>query len=139
MKKAVVAGFLRKFMKIAMERGIDIIPRRKNMEDLAKLGLTRRNCFQEILSLSPTDYIGGPKPDKDKPGQVWEFGKTITGMEIYIKLKIAGRGQFQIAKCLSFHLAEHVLCFPLKRTRKEVSGNEENLPKLRKRKRSRSH
>jgi hypothetical protein len=84
--------------------------------------LTRRNCFQEILSLSPTDYIGGPKPDKNRPGQVWEFGKIITGMEIYIGLKIARTDKVQIAKCLSFHLAEHALRFPLKQDRKGGEG-----------------
>lgn len=70
------------------------------------------------MNLSPSDYIGGPKPDKDRPGQVWEFGKIITGMEIYIKLKTARVGKVQIAKCLSFHLAEYALRFPLKQDQK---------------------
>lgn len=48
LKEDVVAGFLRKFKKIATERGIDIVPRRKNMEDLTSLGLTKKTAFRKF-------------------------------------------------------------------------------------------
>lgn len=112
-KKEGIRRFLREFKEIATgRRGIDIVDRRKNMQALAKLGLTKKNCREEILNLSVEDYCDGPKPDKDRPGEVWEFGKLIEGKELYIKLKIAQVKDVKLAKCLSFHVAEWPLCFP---------------------------
>jgi len=114
-KREHVANFLKDFKKIATEgRGIDFVPRSKNLDSLLMLGLTRKNAKEEILSLSVTDYCGGPEPDKDRPGEIWEFGKLIESKEVYIKLKIAQVGNEKIAKCLSFHIAEFALCFPLR-------------------------
>ena len=109
-----IAQFLKAFKKIAMERGVDFIPRREFMATLAVLGLTRANCREELLSLSVEDYCQGPGEDRDRPGQVWIFGRNIEGEDIYIKLKLAQVGEETIAKCLSFHPAEFPLCFPLK-------------------------
>ena len=114
-KRESAGKFLKEFKRIATEgRGIDIVPRRKNQNSLAKLELNKRNCRDEILNLSVTDYCDGPKPDKDKPGEIWEFGKKISGEEVYIKLKIAQVANERIAKCISFHVAEFPLCFPYK-------------------------
>ena len=119
-KEALVRNFLKEFKKIATEgRGIDIVSRRKNIDSLVKLRLTKRNCKNEILSLSVSDYCDGPKPDKDRPGEIWEFGKSILGNDVYIKLKIAQAGKEKIAKCLSFHMAEFPLCFPFNKTSRE--------------------
>jgi hypothetical protein len=101
-KKIVTAG-----------RGLDIIPRPANIACLAELGLTRKNQREEILALTVSDYCEGPEPDKDRPGEVWVFGKRISRKEVYIKLKIARVGKEKMAKCLSFHPAKHRLCFPL--------------------------
>ena len=115
-KRAFVAMFLKEFKKIATEgRGIDFIPRDKNRDALLKLGLTKKNAKQEILSLSVNDYCSGPEPDKDRGGEIWEFGKTLEGKEVYIKLKIAQAGKEQIAKCISFHPPNFPLIFPFKR------------------------
>jgi hypothetical protein len=112
-EKEVVRRFLRDFKQIATAgRGVDIVDRRKNMQSLAQLGLTKRNCIALILGLSVEDYCDGPKPDKGRPGEIWEFGQVIEGKEVYIKLKIAQVGRVMLAKCLSFHIAEHPLCFP---------------------------
>jgi hypothetical protein len=108
-----ILRFLRKFKQIATAgRGVDVVPRRKNLESLISLGLTRKNCIEQILSLSVADYCDGPKADTDRPGEIWTFGKLIGDKEVYIKLKIAQVGETMIAKCLSFHAAEHPLCFP---------------------------
>lgn len=79
------------------------------------LELTRNNAKEEILNLTVADYCGGPEPDKDKPGEIWEFGRLIEDTEVYIKLKIAQVGKEKIAKCISFHPAEFPLCFPLRK------------------------
>ncbi len=95
-------------------RGLDIVSRRENIKALAALGLTKKNCKDEILSLSVSDYCKGPEPDKDKPGNIWVFGKKIGGKEVYIKLKIAVVGKERVAKCISFHIANFPLSFPLR-------------------------
>jgi hypothetical protein len=64
------------------------------------------------MTLSVKDYCEGPEPDRDRPSDIWVFGKHIGGKEIYIKLKIAQVGQEKIAKCLSFHEANFPLCYP---------------------------
>ncbi len=108
-KRTTIAQFLKQFKQIARIRGVDVIPRRKNKLDLIALGITERIREKIILSLTPDDFCKGPEPDKDRPGDLWFFGKTENGNEIYIKLKIADVNGTYIAKCLSFHRAEHKL------------------------------
>jgi len=107
--------FLKEFKKIVtQERGLDIVDRKENLKSLLKLGITKKNCKHEILDLSVSDYCAGPKPDKDRPGEIWEFGKKNSGHDVYIKLKIAETGSIKIAKCISFHIAEFPIINPLK-------------------------
>ena len=114
-KREKVAKFLKKFKKIATTgRGLDLIPRAENIACLAELRITKKNQKEEIMNLTVDDYCEGPEPDKDRPGEVWLFGKRISDKEVYIKLKIAQVGKETIAKCLSFHPAKHPLCFPFK-------------------------
>ena len=137
-KKEAIRRFLREFKHIITSgRGIDIVDRVKNREALAKLGLTKKNCREEILSLSVEDYCDGPKPDKDRPGEVWEFGRLMEGKDVYIKLKIARVGRVKLAKCISFHEAEWVSAFPLGEIhRRGGRKSERDLPELRKRDRT---
>ena len=108
--------FLKEFKKIVtQERGLDIVDRKENLKSLLKLGFTKDNCKHEILDLSVSDYCAGPKQDKDRPGVIWEFGKNISGHDVYIKLKIADAGSLKIAKCISFHIAEFPIINPLKK------------------------
>jgi hypothetical protein len=111
-KKRQIRDFLRAFKHIGARNGIYVIPRDKNQQALADLGLTRKNRFDIIMFLSVTDYCSGPEPDRDKKGCIWEFGKIIDGTPIYIKLKIAETDGGDIARCISFHAAEFPLSFP---------------------------
>ncbi len=108
-KRTTVTQFLKQFKQIARVRGINVIPRRINKINLISLGITERIRETIILSLTPEDFCKGPEPDRDRPGDLWFFGKTENGDEIYIKLKIADANGTDIAKCLSFHRAEHKL------------------------------
>ena len=99
---------------IARRKGVYFVPRQAFIETLTLLGITRRICHEELLGLSVENYCQGPEEDRDRPGKVWVFGKSFEGKDVYIKLKIANVGKETIAKCLSFHLAEFPLCFPLK-------------------------
>jgi len=113
LKLSEIRDFLLQFKKIVAEgRGLDIVNRRENIEALAKLGLTKKNLREEILTLSVENYCEGPEPDRNRPGDVWVFGKQIGSEEIYIKLKIAQVGKEKIAKCISFHTANFPLCYP---------------------------
>ena len=113
-KKRKISNFLREFKKWAAQSGIYVIPRVKNQQALADLGLTRKNRSDIILSLSVADYCRGPEPDRDKPGHIWEFGRIVGGKPVYIKLKIAETDGGKIARCISFHAAEFPLSFPCK-------------------------
>ncbi|MBF0563715.1 MAG: type II toxin-antitoxin system MqsR family toxin [Nitrospirae bacterium] len=109
-----VREFLMVFKQIADRRGIDVVPRRVNNQTLADIGLTKKNRYYEILSLSVQDYCRGPLvDDSGMKGEVWVFGKSIENVTIYIKLKIAEiEEKPHIAKCISFHEAKHPLKFP---------------------------
>ena len=113
LKQAEIRDFLVEFKRIIVKgRGLDIVNRRENIDALVKMGLTKKNLIEEIMTLSVENYCQGPEPDRDRPGDIWVFGKQIGAEEIYIKLKIAQVGKEKIAKCLSFHAASLPLCYP---------------------------
>jgi len=108
-----VRDFLLEFKRVATGgSGIDIVPRAETRPTLARLGLTKANLEEILLELSVTDYCQGPKPDRDRPGNLWIFGREIEGHEVYIKLKVAQVGDKRIAKCISFHIAKFPLKYP---------------------------
>ncbi len=107
-----VNKFLGRFKKIVNHRGINVAQRQKNTDTLTELGFTNLDVQNEILRLESTDYIDGPNPDLDFPGDVWEFGKAIQHEEVYIKLKFAGGGTQAV--CISFHFAEKGITYPFK-------------------------
>lgn len=113
-KEAEVSRFLNEFKEVAKNSGVYFVPRQEFINVLTSLGITRAICRDELLSLSVKDYCRGPEDDRDRPGQVWIFGRRFEGTELYIKLKLAKAGNETIAKCLSFHPAEFPLCFPLR-------------------------
>jgi len=114
-KVALISAFLKEFKRLAAASSVDIFVDRVAYKDaFTELGLSKMIAFQELLSLSIEHYCSGPEPDKDRPGSVWEFGKNIEGIEVYIKLKIAEIGGAKYAKCISFHKAKFSQCYPFK-------------------------
>jgi hypothetical protein len=108
-----VRDFLLEFKQVTTRgSGIDIVPRADTRQTLAYIGLTKANLEEILLGLSVTDYCQGPETDRDRPGNVWIFGREIEGHEVYIKLKVAQAGEKQIAKCISFHIAKYPLEYP---------------------------
>lgn len=113
MSRQDVMEFLLEFKQIVTEgSGVDIVPRAEMRPTLAELGLTMANLEELLLGLSVADYCKGPEPDRDRPGDVWVFGREIEGQEVYIKLKVAQAGNHRIAKCISFHIARYPLKYP---------------------------
>ncbi len=115
-KRAMIAAFLKLFKELAVSSGVDIfVDRADYKEAFIELEITKLIAFQELMSLSIEDYCSGPEPDKDRPGEIWEFGENLEGKEVYIKLKIADIGGKRYAKCISFHKAKFPQCYPLKK------------------------
>ena len=59
------------------------------------------------------DYSEGPLEEKLYGGSdMWVFGKQIKTKEVYIKISLGAHGSSVI--CISFHIAEHTMNYPLK-------------------------
>ena len=114
-KESLVRSFLLS-VKSAIQKGNWTFStvQEKNIDTLTDLGISFRDAKNEILSLSVTNYCSGPLKDPEMGGEVWVFGKTINGKEIYIKLKLRGDHRNQGVGVLSFHLAERPLVYYFK-------------------------
>ena len=70
-----------------------------------------RNIVLQALEIK--DYSEGPVEEKIYGGaDMWVFGKTIKKREVYIKITMGPFGSSVI--CISFHLAQHKMNYPLK-------------------------
>lgn len=100
-----ITAFLERVKKLITMGKYDFVPRRKNMQALARHGLTITDAKAEILGLVAGDYYKGPKQDLDsgRPGNIWEFKKNIDCIQFYIKVKIVQENGTDILKCLGFH------------------------------------
>lgn len=100
---AEISRFLEE-AKILISAGkYDFVPRRKNMQALAQHGLTISDAKDEILGLVVGDYYKGPKQDFERPGVIWEFKKSVDGIQFYVKIKIIHENGESILRCLGFH------------------------------------
>lgn len=76
-RTADISAFLEEAKRLISAGKYDFVPRRKNMQALARHGLTITDAKDEILELVVGDYYKGPKQDFDRPGVIWEFKKNI--------------------------------------------------------------
>ena len=66
-----------------------------------------------VKNLQVQDYVEGPVIDVlNKEGEMWVFGKDVKGHEVYIKITLGYENGQTI--CISFHIAEYPLKYPLK-------------------------
>ena len=73
-----VKQFLENAKSLIKQGKFALIPRKKNLDGLALLGLTLRLAKLELLELSYRQYDRGPIPDRDRQGEMfWEFIKDI--------------------------------------------------------------
>lgn len=89
-------------------------PRDKNLDDLAELDITAIKRKEYLMNLKAEDYYAGPKKDTydtTKP-DYYEFGIQIKGKTVYIKIS-PGRPNKPV-DCMSFHIAEFPMDYPLK-------------------------
>lgn len=111
-----VTLFLSQFKKFA-QNVFSFYAREESLDTIAHLGITIPQAKKEILGLTYEDYYRGPIPDTgSKGGEYWDFGKTICGQEIFIKLKTVSK--HGVAVCFSFHIPDKQIEYPFKRRSK---------------------
>lgn len=100
-----ISMFLTQIKQLLAAGRVDFVPRRKNLQSLARYGLTILDAKYMLSKLDISDYKKGPKADFDpsRPGEIWEFKKNMNGISFYIKLKIAMENDESILRCLGFH------------------------------------
>ncbi len=108
--------FLKEFKEAATGKdGIIYASREKNMETLFQLGITGSMRDTILFGLTYKNYVHGPlRDDKNRSGELWVFGVLEASKEIYIKLKVITMDKGKKAFCLSFHIAEYPLSYPLR-------------------------
>ena len=87
--------------------------RGKNAQTLIDLELRPIERKAVLENLQNKDYSEGSLAEKLYGGtDMWVFGKMIKKKEIYIKISM-GIANSQVI-CISFHLAQHKMNYPLK-------------------------
>ncbi len=86
--------------------------RGKNLQALIDLEITPIERKTILEAIEAEDYSEGPLEEKLYSGaDMWVFGKTIKKKEVYIKITMGAMGSSVI--CISFHLAQHKMHYPL--------------------------
>ena len=87
--------------------------RGKNSQTLIDLELRPIERKAILEALETKDYSEGPLEEKLYGGaDMWVFGKTVKKKEVYIKITMGAMGSSVI--CISFHLSQHKMNYPLK-------------------------
>jgi hypothetical protein len=111
MNKNDVKNFLTEFKTNMSAFGIIYANRDKNTQTLADLEITAKFRDSVLSNLLIENYCEGPlKNDQFGTNPMWVFGVTVKKHEIYIKITILPTKAF----CISFHISEHPLKYPLK-------------------------
>jgi hypothetical protein len=110
-----IQGFLDDFKaKLGIWGVIFRDDRGKNSQALLDLDITRDERIALLKKLVIVDYSEGPLEEKLYGGHdMWVFGKEMKNKELYIKIALGVNGAKVI--CISFHVAEHKLSYPLKK------------------------
>jgi hypothetical protein len=88
--------------------------RGKNQQALHDLEISPVKRKEIIQSLKPEDYSEGPLEEKMRGIlPMWVFGKEVRSKEVYIKISMGVENAGAV--CISFHIAEHAMNYPLKR------------------------
>lgn len=113
-KRIEVEVFLKDFFEKKKIWGIYFLDDRgKNFATLSALEIRPVDREQVLDSLVAEDFSAGPLPENwHGSKEMWVFGKAIKETEIYIKITLGAPGAKTI--CISFHIAEHPMSYPLK-------------------------
>lgn len=112
--KQQVDAFLKDFKQKSKIWGIVFRDDRgKNAQTLLDLELRPIDRSRIIEKLEVKDYIEGPVHDKlNKGPEMWVFGKRVKQCAVYIEITLGNPNASTI--CISFHVAEHTISYPLK-------------------------
>ncbi len=110
-----VQSFLRDFKEKLKIWGVIFRDERgKNTQALLDLDISANYREKVLAELTASDYSEGPLKEGLYGGaDMWVFGKKIKGVEVYIKITLGFFGAQVI--CISFHVAEHPMRYPLKK------------------------
>ncbi len=112
--ETAVAAFLKDFKE--KMKFWDVLfrdDRGKNAQALVDLELRPIERKTILEALETKDYSEGPLKEILYGGaDMWVFGKTIKKKEVYIKITMGTMNSGVI--CISFHLAQHKMNYPLK-------------------------
>jgi len=112
-RRRQIRNFLIDFKELMGQGRYYVMEHVKNLKTLIDLGMTIRQRDELLLSLSLENYSEGPLRDAYKPGNLWVFGKSVEGIEVYIKLKIITLPDGdENAVCISFHTSEFPMNYP---------------------------
>ncbi|MGI8892891.1 MAG: toxin [Bacteroidia bacterium] len=88
--------------------------RGKNTQTLIDLEISPGERKNILGTLEVIDYSKGPIEERLYGGaEMWVFGKTVKKKEVYIKITMGVPGTAVI--CISFHLAEYKMNYPIKK------------------------
>jgi hypothetical protein len=108
-----IETFLSHLQSLVKEKGAKILDRPENRSMLDIIEFNQLDIENTLLSLTKSDYCEGPVPDdKDRPDDVWIFGRNIKGHDVYIKLAIVEKKKRKNVVCISFHEPTHPLYYP---------------------------
>jgi hypothetical protein len=87
--------------------------RQKNINSTLLLEISTTKREQVLKELNSSDYCEGPKGNTiDSCQDLWVFGVILKEREVYIKITIGFESE--PVRCISFHIAEYPLRYPLK-------------------------
>ena len=114
-KRKAVNQFLKRFKQKARTWRIVFLDQRsKNTQALLDLEINPNERKEILLNLDVEDYSEGPKADEfDLGSDLWVFGKVVNNEEVYIKITLGKESKPVI--CVSFHIAEYEMTYPLKK------------------------
>ena len=110
-----VTLFLRLFKDTAAVHFV-FANRGNTLSTVAHLGITLAQARECVLGVTEKDYYRGPIADKSPHGgEYWEFGVSVQGREVFIKLKVDTTNQ--VAVCFAFHFPDSPMVYPHRRGR----------------------
>ena len=109
-----IENFLQDFkVKMKVYKVLFRDDRSKNLQALADLEIRPIDRNKVLEDLSAEDYCEGPLQEVlYDNAEMWVFGKEVKLNEVYIKITMGKPGTSVI--CISFHIAERPLSYPLK-------------------------
>lgn len=112
-KKSDVEQFLKQFKVKLKVFDVVYIGRNKNTQALLDMEWVPATRTKVLENLEAEDYCEGPLEETfHGSGNMWVFGRIVSGTEIYIKVAMGQQNNSVI--CISFHEAEHSLDYPFK-------------------------